>query len=140
MRCVTGWNGPNRTFPDIDTGLLCCLMHKGENAHVNEKENFETVEVVRELSLLNRVLGLDLAGYEHAGDFLLYAPLFEKAHSYGIPYAIHAGEMGEGAHVMDALAMKANRIGHGINRHSESGMAACSCREPDSAGSFAGNL
>lgn len=51
----------------------------------------------------------------NTGDFLLYAPLFEKAHSYGIPYTIHAGEMGEGAHVMDALAMKANRIGHGIN-------------------------
>ena len=109
-----GLERAKQDFPDIDTGLLCCLMHKGENAHVNEKENFETVEVVREL-LSDRVLGLDLAGYENTGDFLLYAPLFEKAHSYGIPYTIHAGEMGEGAHVIDALAMKANRIGHGIN-------------------------
>lgn len=91
-----GLERAKQDFPDIDTGLLCCLMHKGENAHVNEKENFETVEVVREL-LSDRVLGLDLAGYENTGDFLLYAPLFEKAHSYGIPYTIHAGEMGEGA-------------------------------------------
>ena len=75
-----GLERAKQDFPDIDTGLLCCLMHKGENAHVNEKENFETVEVVREL-LSDRVLGLDLAGYENTGDFLLYAPLFEKAHS-----------------------------------------------------------
>ena len=44
-----------------------------------------------------------------------YAPLFEKAKEYGIPYTIHAGEMGEGAHVPEAMSMGALRIGHGIN-------------------------
>lgn len=101
-------------YPGVDTGLLCCMMHKGADAHVNEAENFETVEVVHAL-LSDRVLGLDLAGYENTGDFMLYAPLFERARQYGIPYTIHAGEMGDGSHVMDALHMKADRIGHGID-------------------------
>ena len=109
-----GLDRAKNDFPDVDTGILCCMMHKGKNAYTNEQENFETVEVTHEL-LSDRVLGLDLAGYENTGDFLLYAPLFEKARVYGIPYTIHAGEMGEGRHVLDALEMKANRIGHGIH-------------------------
>ncbi len=80
----------------------------------NMDSNYETIEVVKE-TIGDIVVGLDLAGYENNGDFKLYAPLFEKAREYHIPYTIHAGEMGMGEHVHDALMMKAHRIGHGVN-------------------------
>ena len=101
-------------YPDVTVRLINCLMHKGNDADFNMKENMETVEATRE-TLGKYVVALDLAGYENTGDFMKYAPLFEKAREYGIPYTIHAGEMGNGAHVLDALAMGASRIGHGIH-------------------------
>ena len=98
----------------IEIGIIACMMHRGENALCNMDSNFETIEVVRE-TIGDIVVGLDLAGFENNGDFKLYAPLFEKAREYHIPYTIHAGEMGMGEHVHDALMMKAHRIGHGVN-------------------------
>lgn len=98
----------------IEIGIIACMMHRGENALYNMDSNYETIEVVKE-TIGDIVVGLDLAGYENNGDFKLYAPLFEKAREYHIPYTIHAGEMGMGEHVHDALMMKAHRIGHGVN-------------------------
>ena len=101
-------------FPDIKIGIINCLMHKGPDASFNWKENEETVRVSGEL-LGQGLVGIDLAGYENNGDFRDYGPLFELARSLKIPYTIHAGEMGIGEHVLYALDMKPNRIGHGIN-------------------------
>ena len=98
----------------IRIGIINCLMHKGDSASFNEKENLETIEVSRKM-LGRGLVGLDLAGFENNCDFNEYAPLFEKARAYGLPYTIHAGEMGMGEHILDALNMKPNRIGHGIN-------------------------
>ncbi len=111
---VSGLNRAKEAYPLMAAQLICCMMHKGENALVNMKENFETIEVTKEF-LGKGVCALDLAGYENNGDFKLYAPLFEKAREYGIPYTIHAGEMGMGVHVVEAIEMGASRIGHGIN-------------------------
>lgn len=111
---LDGMHKANEDFPHVKTGLINCLMHKGNDANFNMKENMETVEVTREL-FGNGLVALDLAGFENTGDFMLYAPLFEKAREYGIPYTIHAGEMGEGKHVPEAIKMGAYRIGHGIN-------------------------
>ena len=101
-------------FPGIEIGIINCLMHKGKDASVNEKQNIETIEASAEY-LHQGLCGLDLAGYENNGDFRLYAPLFVLAREAKIPYTIHAGEMGDGSHVSDALWMKASRIGHGID-------------------------
>lgn len=114
LAVVEGIKRAERDFPDLTIKLINCLMHKGKDADVNMKENMETVEATKE-TLGKYVVALDLAGYENTGDFMKYAPLFEKAREYGIPYTIHAGEMGDGSHVLDALKMKAYRIGHGIN-------------------------
>ncbi len=95
-------------------GIIDCLMHKGDSAKVNHEENLLTVENAREL-LGQGLVGLDLAGYENNCDYNEYAPYFEKARAYGIPYTLHAGEMGMAEHVRDALRMKPQRIGHGIN-------------------------
>jgi len=103
-----------KDFPEVTVGLINCMMHKGEDAHVNWDANVETIRVTKEF-LGKGVVALDLAGYENNGDFNLYAPLFEMARELEIPYTIHAGEMGDGSHVPMAIAMGAWRIGHGIN-------------------------
>lgn len=100
-------------FP-IRIGIIDCLMHKGDSAQFNWKENLETIDVTHQL-LGKTVVGLDLAGFENNCEFTEYAPLFEIAREKGIPYTIHAGEMGQGKHILDALDMKAHRIGHGVN-------------------------
>lgn len=102
-------------FPTMTAKVLNCLMHKGNSAAFNSKENFETIEAVRSLFDEGICVGLDLAGFENNCPIVEYAPLFEKAREYGIPYTIHAGEMGNGANVVDALNMGAHRIGHGVN-------------------------
>ena len=111
---LSGMDQAKKDFPEIEIGLINCMMHKGENALVNWEANVETIRVTKE-TLGKGVVALDLAGYENNGDFNLYAPLFEMAKEYGIPYTIHAGEMGDGSHVPMAIAMGASRIGHGIN-------------------------
>lgn len=103
-----------RDFPSIRIGIINCLMHKLPDASANYQENLESIEATRAM-LGNGVVALDLAGFENSGPFTDYAPFFEKARACNIPYTIHAGEMGEGVHVREAIAMGAHRIGHGIN-------------------------
>lgn len=111
---LSGMEQAKNDFPEIEVRLINCMMHKGADAYTNWDANVETIRVTKE-TLGKGVVALDLAGYENNGDFNLYAPLFEMAKELGIPYTIHAGEMGEGAHVPMAIAMGANRIGHGFN-------------------------
>ena len=101
-------------FPDIEIRIINCMMHKGDSALFNEKENLETIEVTRQM-LGKEVVAIDLAGYENTGDFNLYAPLFKKIREYGMPCTCHAGEMGNGENVHIALGWGVDRIGHGIN-------------------------
>ncbi len=103
-----------RDFPGIRTGIINCLMHKGENAAFNWKENEASIEAVKEL-LSRGAVGIDLAGYENNGDFNDYGPLIRAAKASGIPCTVHAGEMGIASHILDALAWGADRIGHGVN-------------------------
>lgn len=110
---LEGREQAKKDFPEIEIGILNCLMHKGADAHANWEENLETIRVTKE-TLGKGVVGLDLAGYENNGEFNLYAPLFEIAREQGIPYTIHAGEMGFGGNVPKAIAMGAYRIGHGV--------------------------
>ena len=111
---IKGAENGMRDFPGIKVGIIDCLMHKGENAYANWQENLDTIEAVKEY-LGKGAVGLDLAGYENNGDYRLYAPLMEIARKEGIPFTMHAGEMGNGEHVIDALEMGAGRIGHGVN-------------------------
>ena len=109
-------DGAKKAMEDypIKVGVINCLMHKGDSAAFNYKENLESIEVTERL-LNEGACGLDLAGYENNCAYSEYAPLFEIAGSKGIPFTLHAGEMGIGSHISDALNMHPNRIGHGIN-------------------------
>ncbi len=98
----------------IRIGIINCLMHKGDSAAFNGQANLETIEATREL-LGKTVLALDLAGFENNCDYREYAPLLAIAREYGIPFTMHAGEMGDGSHILDAIEMGAMRIGHGVN-------------------------
>ena len=99
---------------NIKVGIINCLLHKGDSAKANYEENLETIEVSKKY--LNKgLVAVDIAGYENNCNFLDYAPLFKLANSYNIPYTIHAGEMGNPNHIIDAINMGAKRIGHGIN-------------------------
>lgn len=99
---------------DIKIGIINCMMHKGDSASFNMKENLETIEVTKQL-LGKGVVGIDLAGYENNCDLNEYAPLFEIVREHHIPYTIHAAEMGNGSNILKALTMKPNRIGHGVD-------------------------
>lgn len=109
-------DGAEKAMEDmpIKLGIINCLMHKGNSAADNYEANLETIEASREL-LGKTVLALDLAGYENNCDYNEYAALFALAREYGIPFTMHAGEMGEGKHILDAINMGAQRIGHGVN-------------------------
>ncbi len=109
-------DGAGRAMKDypIKVGVINCLMHKGESASFNYEENLETIEVTKKL-INDGAVGLDLAGFENNCEYIEYAPLFEIARKEKIPFTLHAGEMGIGEHILDALAMRPDRIGHGIN-------------------------
>ena len=101
-------------FPDIRIGIINCLMHKGDSAATNWKENLETIRITKNM-LGKGAVGLDLAGFENNCPYTDYAPLFAIAREEKIPFTMHAGEMGLGEHVLDAIEMGASRIGHGVN-------------------------
>ena len=110
---IDGANRAMNKYP-IKVGIINCLMHKGDSASFNYKENMETIEVTEQL-IGKGAVGLDLAGFENNCDYNEYAPLFKIAKKKGIPFTMHAGEMGIGEHILDALKMEPDRIGHGIN-------------------------
>ncbi len=98
----------------IRIGIINCLMHKGDSARDNWDANIETIEATKVL-YGKTVVGMDLAGFENNCPYIEYAPLMEIVRNYGMKFTMHAGEMGDGSHILDAIAMGANRIGHGIN-------------------------
>ena len=109
-------DGANKAMEDFDIriGIINCLMHKGDSAAFNEKENLETIEASYEM-FGKGLMGLDLAGFENNCDYIEYAPLMKIVKEKGMPFTMHAGEMGMGEHILDALSMKPDRIGHGVN-------------------------
>ncbi len=111
---LSGAQDGMKDYPSIKINIITCMMHKGDSAAFNEKENLETIRVTKEY-LGKGVCGIDLAGFENNCDFEEYVPLFEIVKKENIPFTIHAGEMGVADHVPVAVKLGAKRIGHGIN-------------------------
>ncbi len=95
---------------DLHVNFLLCLMRP-----VGQDEaNWETVRVAKEFKDQG-VAGLDLAGPENEEVANhKYAPFFQQAREWGIPYTIHAGEAMGPESMREALALGTKRIGHGI--------------------------
>ena len=109
-------DGAEKAMEDfsIRIGIINCLMHKGESAKDNWQANLDTIEATRQL-YGRTVVGCDLAGFENNCPYMEYAPLIAKIREYGMKFTMHAGEMGDGSHIPEAIAMGTYRIGHGIN-------------------------
>lgn len=88
--------------------ILCCMRD-----HLNNEKNIETIKVAKEF-LNYGVVALDLAGDESKYPTKLFQKLFSKAKELEIPYTIHAGEASDYHSILEALQLKASRIGHGI--------------------------
>lgn len=99
---------------NIKVFVISCLMHKGDSADYNYKENLETIEASKQL-LHAGVVGIDLAGYENNCEYKDYLNVIKIVKEYNIPLTMHAGEMGIASHIIDAIDMGADRIGHGVN-------------------------
>lgn len=95
---------------DLHANFLLCLMRLVEQ----NEANWETVKVAKDF-LDQGVAGLDLAGPENEEVAnRKYAPFFQQAKEWGIPYTIHAGEAMGPESMREALALGTKRIGHGI--------------------------
>ena len=46
-------------FPGIQVGIIDCMMHKGDSAAINEKENLASIEAVKTM-LGKGAVGIDL--------------------------------------------------------------------------------
>lgn len=113
LAAIEGCKDGERDF-NIKARIINCFLHRGDSAKVNHELNYGTLLATKKL-LGKYVLGVDLAGYENNCDLNEYRYLYEEAQKLGVPYTIHAGEMGNGENILKAIAMNTKRIGHGIN-------------------------
>lgn len=93
----------------LPCGLIVCAMRHEPPAHT-----------LRSASLAARyagrgVIGFDLAGAELGHPPSDHAPAFAAARDAGLGLTCHAGEADIGARVLEAAALGATRIGHGIH-------------------------
>ena len=91
--------------------ILCCM--RGDMTPENDALNRETLRLAQKY-LGQGVCAADLAGAEGLYATSDYEELFAYAASLGIPYEIHAGEADGPSSVRSAIAIGADRIGHGV--------------------------
>ena len=89
--------------------ILCCM--RGDR---NQSANFETVAIAKQF-LGNGVCAVDLAGNEANYPTADFVSIFAIAREQKIPIIIHAGEAAGPESIRQALALGAQRIGHGIH-------------------------
>lgn len=97
----------------LPCGLIVCGMRH---------EPPERVAQAAELALRHRVgplrsvgvVGFDLAGPELGWPATRHAAALARVREAGLPITLHAGEADEGQRVLEAVALGAQRIGHGV--------------------------
>jgi len=97
----------------LPCGLIVCGMRH---------EPPERVAQAAELALRHRVgplrsvgvVGFDLAGPELGWPATRHAAALARVREAGLPITLHAGEADEGQRVLEAIALGAQRIGHGV--------------------------
>ena len=93
----------------LDASLILCCMRGAEN----REENIETVRLVGKY-LGKGVCAVDLAGAEALFPNENFLDVLEYARSLSLPMTLHAGEALGADSVSSAIALGADRIGHGV--------------------------
>ncbi len=99
------------------SGLACGLIVCGMRHEAPER-----LAQAAELALRHRtgperrigVVGFDLAGPEYGWPATRHARALGRVREAGLPITLHAGEADGGERVMEAVALGARRIGHGV--------------------------
>lgn len=97
----------------LPCGLIVCGMRH---------EAPERVALAADLALRHRagperafgVIGFDLAGPEHGWPATRHEAALRRVRDAGLPITLHAGEADDGQRVLEAVALGARRIGHGV--------------------------
>lgn len=98
-------------YPTMHANILACMMSLGPTS-VNEKENYETIEVCKKYRN-DGLVGIDLAGAEGIVPLSDFAPFFAKAKEANLNMTCHAGDSQGPDTVRDAINFGVTRIGHG---------------------------
>lgn len=93
----------------FDASLILCCMRGADN----REKNMETVRLVGEY-LGKGVCAVDLAGAEALFPNENFVDVIEYARSLSLPMTLHSGEALGADSVASAIALGANRIGHGV--------------------------
>ena len=95
-------------YPVTARVIVCALRHHDADA------NLALAKMAAEYADLG-VAGFDIAGDEAAYPAGVFSKAFELAKANGLGITVHAGEVGDGSGVMEAIVkLGADRIGHGI--------------------------
>ncbi len=104
------------------SGLPCALI-----VCAMRSESAEQVERAARLAVRyagQGVVGFDLAGGERGYPATLHRRAIDIAREAGLGITLHAGEADAGARVLEAIALGATRIGHGVQIAMGEGAAA----------------
>lgn len=99
----------------MEAGVIVCGMR-----HMPVTENVRMLKAAGEF-LNHGVCGVDIAGGEVGFPPMVQKDLFDMARDMRMPITIHAGECGSISNVLDAVALGASRIGHGIALYKDAG-------------------
>lgn len=94
---------------ELACGLIVCAMRTDPPEHTLRVAELAARHAGR------GVIGFDLAGAERGHPPGVHAAAFQRAKEAGLGLTCHAGEADIGARVLEAAAVGATRIGHGIH-------------------------
>lgn len=98
-------------YPTMRANIIACMMSLGPTS-VNEKENYETIEVCKKYRN-DGLVGIDLAGAEGIVPLSDFGKFFAKAKEANLNMTCHAGDSQGPDTVSDAISFGVTRIGHG---------------------------
>jgi adenosine deaminase len=93
----------------LPSGLIVCAMRTDSPDETLRAADLAARYVGR------GVIGFDLAGAEHGFPPSAHAAAFARARDAGLGLTCHAGEADAGSRVLEAAALGATRIGHGVH-------------------------
>lgn len=109
LACIKGVEKAKELYPNITIQLILCMMCD----EIGDSEvNLETARLAAKY-YGKGVCALDLAGAEGLVPYQNYQKSIAIVKEKNVPITLHAGESGPSSNVHDALALSADRIGHG---------------------------